>query len=184
MAGETILVVDNAPVNLKLAAAVLRGDGYRVHLSSNAEQAITTLRTLRAELLLVDLYLPGMNGLDLTRRLREDARTRDTIVVALTGESGEEQHAVEAGCNGWISKPIDSRTLSGRVRWFLDGQPAAAAAAPSNPAIPARMPGGLTLSGPEMESLRRGFLSDAGRQAAKILEDLRITLDTEAASRV
>src|SRR5215831_18651920 len=109
MAGETILVVDNEPVNLKLAAAVLRGD---VHLSSNAEQAVTTLRTIRAELLLVDLHLPGMNGLELTRRLREDARTRDTIVVALSATSEEEQHSVEAGCNGWISKPIDSRTLS------------------------------------------------------------------------
>ncbi|HEX7423785.1 MAG TPA: response regulator [Terriglobales bacterium] len=84
MAGETILVVDDAPVNLKLAAAVLRSEGYKVRLACSAEEALMTLRTMVPDLLLVDLQLPGMNGLELTRRLRQDARTREMLIVALT----------------------------------------------------------------------------------------------------
>src|SRR5258707_600139 len=102
MPGETILVVDDMPVNLKLAAAVLRSDGYRVHLASNAEQALMMLKTMRPDLLLVDIQLPGMDGLELTRRLRQDPRTRDILVVALTASAitGAEQHAFDAGCDG------------------------------------------------------------------------------------
>src|ERR1035441_8404116 len=71
MAGETIVVVDDAPVNLRLAAAVLRGEGYKVHLASSAEEALMMLRSMVPHLLLVDIQLPGMNGLELTRRLRQ-----------------------------------------------------------------------------------------------------------------
>ena len=84
MAGETIIVVDDAPVNLKLAAAVLRSEGYKVRLACNAEEALMILRTTVPDLLLVDIQLPGMNGLELTRRLRQDARTREMLIVALT----------------------------------------------------------------------------------------------------
>ena len=84
MAGETIIVVDDAPVNLRLAAAVLHSEGYKVHLACSAEEALMTLRTMVPDLLLVDLQLPGMNGLELTRRLRQDARTREMLIVALT----------------------------------------------------------------------------------------------------
>src|SRR3954449_9516646 len=117
MAGESILVVDDVPVNLRLAAAVLRSEGYRVHLASNAEQALMTLRTTKADLLLVDIHLPGMDGLELTRRVRQEPRTRDMIVVALTAgvTRDDEQRAFEAGCDGYISKPIDTRTLGDRV---------------------------------------------------------------------
>ena len=84
MAGETILVVDDAPVNLKLAAAVLRSEYYKVHLASSAEEALVTLRTMLPDLLLLDLQLPGMNGLELAQLLRQDSRTRTMLIVALT----------------------------------------------------------------------------------------------------
>src|ERR1039458_4449612 len=84
MAGESIIVVDDAPVNLKLAAAVLRGEGFRVQLASNAEQALMMLRSSLPALMLVDIQLPGMDGLELTRQVRQDPRTRDIVVVALT----------------------------------------------------------------------------------------------------
>src|ERR1039457_5762346 len=123
MAGETIIVVDDAPVNLKLAAVVLRGEGYKVHLACNAEEALMMLRTMVPDLLLVDIQLAGMNGLELTRRLRQDPRTREMRIVALTASviDGAEQLAYDAGCNGFIAKPIDSRSLGGRLRSFLDG---------------------------------------------------------------
>jgi CheY-like chemotaxis protein len=66
MAGETILIVEDAPESLKFAAGVLRGEGYKVTIASTAEQALSTLRFLQPQLMLVDFVLPGMNGLELT----------------------------------------------------------------------------------------------------------------------
>src|SRR3954449_6420664 len=103
MPGETILVVDDQPINLKLAAAVLRSEGYRVHLASSAEQALMMLATMRPDLMLVDIQLPGMDGLELTRRVRQDTRIRDILVVALTASLSrvDEQIAFDAGCDGF-----------------------------------------------------------------------------------
>ncbi|MEO8592203.1 MAG: response regulator [Candidatus Solibacter sp.] len=124
MAGETIIVVDDVPVNLKLAAAVLRIEGYKVHLASSAEEALMMMRTMLPDLLLVDIQLPGMNGLELTRHVRQDPRTREMLVVALTASVmlGAEQDAYDAGCDGFLSKPMDTRSLGSRIRSFLDGQ--------------------------------------------------------------
>src|SRR5712692_5787397 len=183
MAGESILVVDDAPVNLRLAAAVLRSEGFHVHLASNAEQALMILKTTKVDLVLVDLQLPGMDGLELTRRVRQDTRTRDLIVVALTASAarGDEQRAFEAGCDGYIAKPIDTRTLGERLRGFLEGvsaKPDESASGGSS------IGGGLSLARPEMESLRRGFLSDATREVRRLLEFLHSNFDAGAASRL
>jgi two-component system cell cycle response regulator DivK len=185
MAGESILVVDDAPVNLRLAAAVLRSEGYRVHLASSAEQALMMLNTTRADLMLVDIRLPGMDGVELTRRVRQESRTRDMIVVALTAAVTQEdqQRAFEAGCDGYLTKPIDTRTLGQRVRGFLDGQAPPPAAETGSVGSPG-MPEGLSLAGPEMESLRRGFLTDAMREVRRILEFLNSNLDAAASSRL
>ena len=124
MAGETILVVDDEPVNLRLAAAVLRNEGYRVHLASSAEQALTTLDTMLPQLMLVDIQLPGIDGLELTRRVRAEPRTKDLLVVALTASTSgqDEDRAYQAGCDGFITKPIDTRALGQRLRAIIDGQ--------------------------------------------------------------
>jgi CheY-like chemotaxis protein len=128
MAGETILVVDDAPVSLKLAATVLRSEGYKVHLACSAEEALMILRTMVPDLLLVDIQLPGMNGLELTRQLRQDPRTREMLIVALTASVmvEAEQLAYDAGCDGFIAKPIDTRSLGRRLRCYLDSHSAAA----------------------------------------------------------
>jgi len=89
VAGETILVVEDSAVSLKLTAALLRTEGYRVHIASTAEQALSTLRTLRPDLMLVDLQLPGMSGLELTRCVKQDESLQKMIVVALTGHAPE-----------------------------------------------------------------------------------------------
>ena len=113
MANETILVVDDAPVNLKLTDILLRKEGYKVQTTSDAEQALGLLSTTHPDLMLVDIQLPGMNGLELTRRVKQDARTRDIVVVALTACAmvGDEDKAFQAGCDGYITKPIDADAL-------------------------------------------------------------------------
>jgi two-component system cell cycle response regulator DivK len=183
MAGETILVVDDAPINLKLAAAVLRGEGYKVRLACSAEEALMMLRTTVPDLILVDIQLPGMNGLELTRHLRQDPRTREMLIVALTASvmTGAQQEAFDAGCDGFIAKPIDTRSLGQRLRLFLDRQPAAA---PDTPVEQAGLPAGLSFSGPEMEGLRRSFLAGGAHQVRRLLEFVNARFDIGEATRM
>jgi CheY-like chemotaxis protein len=121
MAGETILVVDDASVNLKLTDIVLRKEGFHVHAVSDAEQALNALPNLRPSLVLADIQMPGMDGLEMTRRIKEDPETRGIVVVALTAcaMKEDEQKALDAGCDGYITKPIDTHTLGTRVREYL-----------------------------------------------------------------
>jgi CheY-like chemotaxis protein len=183
MAGETILVVDDAPVSLKLAATVLRSEGYKVHLACSAEEALMTLRTMVPHLLLVDLQLPNMNGLELTRHLRQDPRTREMLIVALTASvmAEAEQLAYDAGCDGFIAKPIDTRSLGRRLRRYLNSH---SAPAPEPGSAPGGLPIALSFSGPEMEGLRRSFLADGSRQVRRLLAFVNARLDTDEAARM
>jgi CheY-like chemotaxis protein len=123
MAGESILIVDDNPVNLKLARVVLAGEGYDVRTAVDAEDALAVLGRIPApRLILMDLQMPGMDGLELTRRLKKDAALAATVIVALTAYAmkGDESKALEAGCDGYISKPIDTRTLGATIARYLD----------------------------------------------------------------
>jgi CheY-like chemotaxis protein len=121
MAGETILVVDDAAVNLKLTDIVLRKDGFCVHAFTNAEDALAALPAIRPSVVLTDIQMPGMDGLEMTRRIKSDESTRGIVVVALTACAmmDDEQRALDAGCDGYITKPIDTHTLGSRVREYL-----------------------------------------------------------------
>jgi CheY-like chemotaxis protein len=116
-----ILVVDDHPINLKLVRVVLQNQGYEVHVAEDAEEAVELLRTIRPRLILMDLQLPGMDGYELTRRLKSAAETRDIPVVAVTSYAmkGDERRAREAGCDGYLSKPIDTEALPGIVAGYL-----------------------------------------------------------------
>src|SRR6266478_9782903 len=129
MAGEPILIVDDTPVNLKLTRILLLNEGYKVLTAASAEEALELLRGYRPRLILADIQLPGMDGLEMTRRIKQDPATRDITVVALTAFAmkGDEQKAIEAGCDGYITKPIDTRTLGSRIREYLERRPKAAA---------------------------------------------------------
>ena len=183
MAGETIVVVDDAPVSLKLAAAVLRNQGYKVRLACSAEEALMMLRTMVPDVLLVDIQLPGMNGLEMTRLLRQDPRTQKMLILAFTASAmaGIEQDVCAAGCDGFIAKPIDPRTLGQRLRSFLDGQ----ATAVHGPDVQdGGLPTGLSFSGPEMEGLRRSFLAEGSRQVRRLLESVNAPFDLAEATRM
>jgi CheY-like chemotaxis protein len=123
MAHEPILIVDDNPINLKLLRLTLKVAGYDVQTAVDAEQAMTVLGSFRPRLVLMDLQLPGMDGLTLTRRLKADPATRGAIIVAVTAYAmkGDDQRALDAGCDGYVTKPIDTRTLAAVVARYLEG---------------------------------------------------------------
>ncbi|HEY2728420.1 MAG TPA: response regulator [Polyangia bacterium] len=113
MADEPILVVDDNPQNLKLVRVLLSSEGYAVRTAADAEEALRLLEGYAPRLVLMDLQLPGMDGLELTRRLKADPRRRGMLVVALTAYAmkGDEEKARAAGCDGYVTKPIDTDGL-------------------------------------------------------------------------
>ena len=113
MAGEPILIVDDNPTNLKLARVLLAGEGYVVKTANDGEEMLKVLESFTPRLILMDIQLPGVDGLELTRRLRADPTRRDIAIVALTAYAmkGDEDNALAAGCDGYITKPIDLDTL-------------------------------------------------------------------------
>ena len=113
MAGEPILIVDDNAVNLKLTKVLLAKEGYDVKTAMDAEEALKVLETFKPRLILMDLQLPGMDGLTLTRRLKAAPETQDIAIVALTAYAmkGDEEKALAAGCDGYITKPIDTQAL-------------------------------------------------------------------------
>ena len=121
MAGEPILIVDDNAQNLKLARVILAADGYDVTTAVDAEDAMRQLGSYTPRLILMDLQLPGMDGLELTRRLKADPNFRDVVIVALTAYAmkGDEEKAYAAGCDGYISKPIDTAALPRIVAGLL-----------------------------------------------------------------
>jgi CheY-like chemotaxis protein len=116
-----ILVVDDNPTNLKLASDVLEFAGYRVLKAADAETAQVVLGHVQPNLIFMDLALPGMDGLTLTRKLKAAPLTKHIRIIALTAFAmkGDEQKARDAGCDGYIAKPIDTRTLPNQVAEFL-----------------------------------------------------------------
>lgn len=122
MTGEFILIVDDNVDNLVLTQIVLESEGFEVRVAEDAGQALECLATFRPKLILMDVQLPGMDGLELTRRLRQDASLKDVIIVALTAYAmkGDEEDARAAGCDGYITKPINTRTFPAAVRRYLE----------------------------------------------------------------
>jgi len=125
MPGDPILIVDDNPTNLKLVRVLLGGEGYAVRTAMNAAEALAEIAKRPPRLILMDIQLPGMDGLALTRMLKADAATRDIVVVALTAYAmkGDEERVLAAGCNGYVSKPIDTRSLPRVVAGFLAEAP-------------------------------------------------------------
>ena len=123
---STILVIDDNPTNLKLVSALLEFEGYKILKAVNAEEAQAVLADTLPELILMDIALPGMDGLTLTRRLKTAERTRHIRIVALTAFAmkGDDQKAFDAGCDGYIAKPIDTRKLPEQVAGLLATQKA------------------------------------------------------------
>ena len=121
MPNEAILIVDDNAANLKLARLLLTAEGHDARTAIDAEQALKLLETFKPGLILMDIQLPGMDGLTLTQKLKADPATRAIVIVALTAYAmkGDEERARAAGCDGYIAKPIDVNTLPMQVRQYL-----------------------------------------------------------------
>jgi CheY-like chemotaxis protein len=122
MADKSILIVDDNPVNSKLIRVLLAGEGYEVHTAGDAEAALRVLAGLNPDLILMDVQLPGIDGLELTRRLKADPATRDIKILGLTAYAmkGDKEKILAAGCDGYIAKPIDTRTLPKVIGHYLE----------------------------------------------------------------
>ncbi len=122
MSKVRILVVDDNPTNLKLVSDLLAWSGYQVSSAVDAEQALEVIQQAPPDLILMDVALPGMDGLTLTRQLKAGEATKHIRIIALTAFAmkGDEQKALDAGCDGYISKPIDTRSLPDQVARLLN----------------------------------------------------------------
>jgi len=118
---RSILLVDDSLPNLKLTRFLLMQDGFEVRTAENAEQALLALETRVPDVILMDIQMPGMDGLALTRHLRRDGSLHGVPIVAFTASAikGDEEIARAAGCDGYITKPIDTRTFVSTVREFV-----------------------------------------------------------------
>lgn len=126
----TILVVEDNAMNMELTCDLLEVAGYRVLQAVTAETGLPMARAEKPDLILMDIALPGMNGMEATRMLKADPQTRAIPIVALTASAmrSDEQRALEAGCLGVIQKPLDTRAFAARVAAYMNG-----ARAPSDP---------------------------------------------------
>ena len=122
---EPILVVDDNPDNVKLLVFLLRKHGYQVETAASAEEALDVLSRVRPALILLDIQLPGMDGLELTRRLKADPATHDIVILIVTAYAmkSDEERSLSAGCDGYIAKPIDTRKLPGVIATYLRPAP-------------------------------------------------------------
>ena len=116
-----ILVVEDNEANQLLASSVLEREGYLVELAANAKEAVERLNTNQPDLILMDVQLPGEDGLGLARRLKADPLTAMIPIVALTAHAmvGDREEALAAGCAGYIAKPINTRTFGEQIRKYL-----------------------------------------------------------------
>jgi len=121
MAGEKILIIEDNPVNMELATDLLEVAGYEVFQAPDAESGIALARADSPHLILMDVGLPGMDGLTAAGVLRGDAATQHIPIVILTAHAmkGDEEKALASGCAGYITKPIDTRHFSKTVAEFI-----------------------------------------------------------------
>lgn len=121
MSRGRILVVDDNPTNLKLVEQVLLFEGHAVFTAMDAEKGIAQINLELPDLILMDIALPGMDGLTLTKQLKAELLTKDIVILALTAFAmkGDEAKALAAGCDGYVTKPIDTRTFSDLVAYWL-----------------------------------------------------------------
>ena len=122
MTGATrVLIVEDNPLNRELAEAILELAGYEVVSAGDGEAALATARATRPDLILMDVELPRLDGLEATRRLKADPTTRRIPVVALTAYAmaGDEERARAAGCDGYVTKPINRPALLAAVTQAL-----------------------------------------------------------------
>jgi CheY-like chemotaxis protein len=123
MSGERVLVIDDNAVNRRLVQVLLLSRGYDVCEAASATDAFAMLKEKPPQVILMDLRLPGMDGLTATRALKADPATRDIPIVAVTSYAmkGDEEKARKAGCCAYVTKPLDKAFFLDTVAKVLAG---------------------------------------------------------------
>lgn len=118
-----VLIVDDNQVNLKLVTFVVQAAGFEVETAADADRALIAIAARKPDVILMDLQLPGIDGLELTRRIKQDAATRDISIIAVTAYAmkGDREKALAAGCDDYITKPIDTRGLPKVIERHVKG---------------------------------------------------------------
>ena len=121
MTAPRVLIVDDNPMNLELAEVVLLAEDFEVETAIDGLDAIRKVASFVPDLILMDIQLPGLDGLELTRMLKADSATQTIRVVAFTAFAmrGDEAKMRDAGCVGTLTKPIDVKRFGAQVRAFL-----------------------------------------------------------------
>ena len=119
---KNILIIEDNPLNLELARDILEEAGYVVYTAASAEKGIQLAHSVMPDLILMDVSLPGMDGLSATRLLTHDPETAKIPIVFLTAHAmhGDKEKAIAAGCKGYLTKPIDTRTFAKSIDTFLE----------------------------------------------------------------
>lgn len=125
MAVKKVMVVEDDELNMKLVKSLLQLGGHRILEATSAEACIDSVRKQAPDLILMDIQLPGMDGLSATRLIKGDLGLKDLPIIALTSYAmqGDEEKAMYAGCNGYITKPIDTRNFLKTISRFLVHEP-------------------------------------------------------------
>lgn len=118
---HTVLIVDNQAFNVDLAKMILKKGGFSVLSASSGPEAIGVIKKKRPDLVLMDVQLPGIDGLETTRMIVSDPEISDTKVVAFSALAmpADRKRAIKAGCIGYITKPVGARELIEAVESYL-----------------------------------------------------------------
>ena len=118
-----ILVVEDNDMNMQLVEFLLEEGGYDIVKAASGEEALAITRDTpnAPDLILMDIHLPGMDGLSVVREMKTDARTSRIPILALTAHAmrGDKDRFLEAGCDGYISKPIDVKTFIASIEQYF-----------------------------------------------------------------
>jgi CheY-like chemotaxis protein len=118
---KRILIIEDNVLSLELAADLLEANGFIISSAHTGEEGLRLAQEISPDLVLMDLGLPGMDGLSATQKFKANPATRHLPVVGLTARAmeGDEQIALNAGCAGYLTKPIDTRTFIGCITHFI-----------------------------------------------------------------
>jgi two-component system, cell cycle response regulator DivK len=121
MAGEKILLVEDNPVNRRLAGFLLRSQGYQVIEATTAQEALMMIPKERPALIVMDIQLPGMDGLEATMKIKAEPDSADIPILAVTSYAmkGDREKALAAGCSGYVTKPIDKTIFLAEISRHL-----------------------------------------------------------------
>lgn len=117
----TILVVEDNDMNMQLVEYLLEEAGYEILKATSGEEALEVASKSSPSLVLMDIHLPGMDGLSVAREMKQNERTQGVPILALTAHAmrGDKDRFLEAGCDGYISKPIDVKTFIPSIEEYL-----------------------------------------------------------------